>query len=342
MTQQAIQQIYQQALKGDVVAMAVLGKLLIEGDGVNQDVDNAKAWLARSASGGLIWAQELLSDAGKGASGQNAHRAASENPGEELRALIGLGRVKKEVESLSNLLKVQELRKRQGLKNTTVSYHCVFTGNPGTGKTTVARIVAGIYRELGILKKGHLIETDRSGLVAEYVGQTAPKTNKIIDSALDGVLFIDEAYSLLGGEKDYGAEAIATLLKRMEDDRDRLVVILAGYTDEIKAFINSNPGLQSRFNRYIQFDDYTAEDLLDIFKLSMRKSNYRIKREAFERLKAYFENAVAHKDKNFGNGRFVRNTFERVVQNQADRLAHQMTITSDDLSIIALDDIEKL
>lgn len=342
MTQQAIQQIYHQALKGDVVAMAVLGKLLIEGDGVNKDVDNAKAWLARSASGGLIWAQELLSDAGKGASGQNSHRAASENPGEELRSLIGLGRVKKEVESLSNLLKVQELRKRQGLNNTSVSYHCVFTGNPGTGKTTVARIVAGIYQKLGILKKGHLVETDRSGLVAEYVGQTAPKTNKIIDSALDGVLFIDEAYSLLGGENDYGAEAIATLLKRMEDDRDRLVVILAGYTDEIKAFINSNPGLQSRFNRYIQFDDYTAEDLLEIFKLSMRKSNYRIKREAYEHLRTYFENAVAHKDKNFGNGRFVRNTFERVVQNQADRLAHQMTITSDDLSIIALDDIEKL
>lgn len=342
MTQQAIQQIYQRALEGNVVAMAVLGKLLLEGDGVNQDVDNARAWLSRSASSGLFWAQELLSDAGKNAAGQMSPPAVSENPNEELHSLIGLGRVKKEIESLSNLLKVQELRRRQGLNNTSVSYHCVFTGNPGTGKTTVARIVAGIYRELGILRKGHLVETDRSGLVAEYVGQTAPKTNKIIDSALEGILFIDEAYSLLGGENDYGAEAIATLLKRMEDDRDRLVVILAGYTDEIKAFINSNPGLQSRFNRYIQFDDYTPEELLDIFRLNMWKSNYRIKRDAFERLKSYFENAAAHKDKNFGNGRFVRNVFERVVQNQADRLAHQMMITNDELSIITLDDIEIL
>lgn len=339
MTQQAIQQIYQMALKGDVLAMAVLGKLLMEGDGVNQDTENARAWLTHSASSGFLWAQEMLSEGNRTTTLSNV---TSVNPEEELHSLIGLERVKKEVESLRNLLKVQELRKRQGLNNTSVSYHCVFTGNPGTGKTTVARIVAGIYRELGILKKGHLVETDRSGLVAEYVGQTAPKTNKIIDSALDGVLFIDEAYSLLGEGSDYGAEAVATLLKRMEDDRDRLVVILAGYTDEIKAFINSNPGLQSRFNRYIQFDDYSPEDLMDIFKLNMRKSNYRIKRDAFERLKLFFANAVINKDKNFGNGRFVRNTFERVVQNQADRLAHQSTITSDDLSIITLEDIVKL
>lgn len=340
MTQQAIQQLYQLALKGDNVAMTVLGKLLMEGDGVNQDLENAKAWLNHSASSGLIWAKELLAELGKDGKKTSPHVSA--NPDEELRSLIGLDKVKKEIESLKNLLRVQELRKRQGLKNTAVSYHCVFTGNPGTGKTTVARIVAGIYRELGILKKGHLVETDRSGLVAEYVGQTAPKTNKIIDSALDGVLFIDEAYSLMGEGSDYGAEAVATLLKRMEDDRDRLVVILAGYTNEIKAFINSNPGLQSRFNRYIQFDDYSPEDLIDIFKLNMRKSNYRIKRDAFERLKLYFGNAVEHKDSNFGNGRFVRNTFERVVQNQADRLAHQSSITSDELSIITLEDIVKL
>lgn len=340
MTQQAIQQIYQLALKGDNVAMAVLGKLLMEGDGVNQDHENAKAWLRHSANSGLIWAQELLAETGKG--NQKSFPVSSLNPDEELRSLIGLEKVKKEIESLKNLLKVQELRKKQGLKNTSVSYHCVFTGNPGTGKTTVARIVAGIYKELGILKKGHLVETDRSGLVAEYVGQTAPKTNKIVDSALDGVLFIDEAYSLMGEGNDYGAEAVATLLKRMEDDRNRLVVILAGYTNEIKAFINSNPGLQSRFNRYIQFDDYSSDDLVDIFKLNMRKSNYRIKRDAYEKLKEFFSAAVENKDQNFGNGRFVRNTFERVVQNQADRLAHQSTITSDDLSIITLEDIVKL
>lgn len=344
MTQQAVQQIYQLAVKGDTVAMAVLGKLLMEGNDVAKDIVNGKAWLTLSASNGLLWAREMLDPAGLISPANRAQIAqhAEVSPDEELRSLIGLEKVKKEIESLKNLLKVQELRKRQRLKNTSVSYHCVFTGNPGTGKTTVARIVAGIYKELGILKKGHLVETDRSGLVAEYVGQTAPKTNKIVDSALDGVLFIDEAYSLMGEGNDYGAEAVATLLKRMEDDRDRLVVILAGYTDEIRAFINSNPGLQSRFNRYIQFDDYSSEDLVDIFKLNMRKSNYRIKRDAFEKLKTFFGDAVENKDKNFGNGRFVRNTFERVVQNQADRLAHQSTITSDDLSIITLEDIVKL
>ena len=344
MTQQAVQQIYQLAVKGDTVAMAVLGKLLMEGNEVEKDAVNGKAWLTLSASNGLLWAREML-DPSRSISPINRAQIAQRaemSPDEELRSLVGLEKVKKEIESLRNLLKIQELRKKQGLKNTSVSYHCVFTGNPGTGKTTVARIVAGIYKELGILKKGHLVETDRSGLVAEYVGRTAPKTNKIIDSALDGVLFIDEAYSLMGEGNDYGSEAVATLLKRMEDDRDRLIVILAGYTNEIKAFINSNPGLQSRFNRYIQFDDYSPEDLVDIFKLNMRKSNYRIKRDAFEKLKVYFSDAVENKDKNFGNGRFVRNTFERVVQNQADRLAQQSAITSDDLSIITFDDIVKL
>ena len=166
----------------------------------------------------------------------------------ELNSLIGLSRVKKEVESLRNFVIVQKQREQNGLKTTSVSYHCVFSGSPGTGKTTVARIVAGIYKDLGILKKGHLVEVQRSDLVGEYVGQTAPKTNAKIDEALDGVLFIDEAYTLAQGDKnDFGAEAIATLLKRMEDDRERLVVILAGYDNEIKQFIDMNPGLQSRF-----------------------------------------------------------------------------------------------
>lgn len=351
MTQQAIDQLYNGAKRQDVVAMAVLGWILKEGNnGVKQDLVNARGWLKMAADKNLIWAKEMLSEIDLAQKkGENPSRGTGDgtssscsNPFEELRSLIGLEKVKHEVESLGNLLRIQELRKTQGLKNTNISYHCVFTGNPGTGKTTVARIVAGIYRELGILKKGHLVETDRSGLVAEYVGQTAPKTNKIIDQALDGVLFIDEAYSLIGGEDDFGAEAVATLLKRMEDDRDRLVVILAGYTDEIKEFIDSNPGLQSRFNRYIQFDDYSAEDLTSIFRLQMRKANYKIKRDAFEALQVFFQEAIEHKDDNFGNGRFVRNTFEKVVQNHADRLAKMETISSDDLSIIALEDIQKL
>jgi AAA+ superfamily predicted ATPase len=258
----------------------------------------------------------------------------------ELDALIGLASVKAEINSLVNYIKVQRMREERGMRVSPVSYHCVFTGNPGTGKTTVARIVSEIYKELGILKKGHLVEIDRSGLVAEYVGQTAVKTNKIIDSALDGILFIDEAYSLVdGGNVDYGKEAIATLLKRMEDDRDRLVVILAGYTEDMKRFIDSNPGLQSRFNRYIEFSDYTAEELYQIFLSSANKYEYKLTEEASEYLKTTFETVVANKDKNFGNGRFVRNTFERVVENQANRLSPMANVTSDILVTIEKEDI---
>lgn len=184
--------------------------------------------------------------------------------------------VKEEVRALANYVKVQKQRADAGLKTPKLSYHLVFTGSPGTGKTTVARIVATIYHNIGILKKGHTIETDRSGLVAEYVGKTAIKTNKIIDAALNGVLFIDEAYSLVPEQKgsDYGQEAISTLLKRMEDDRDSLVVIIAGYNNEMKRFIDSNPGLQSRFNRYIHFNDYSADELYQMFtKLYLKKTN---------------------------------------------------------------------
>ena len=258
----------------------------------------------------------------------------------ELDSLIGLASVKKEVQTLTNFIKIQQKREEQGLKSSSLSYHCVFTGNPGTGKTTVARIVAGIYKELGVLKKGHLVETDRAGLVAEYVGQTAVKTNKIIDSALDGVLFIDEAYSLVGGsESDYGKEAIATLLKRMEDDRDRLVVILAGYTADMKRFIDSNPGLQSRFNRYIEFPDYTAEELLQIFEVNMRKYDYHFGEGAKEVLQQFLENAVANKDANFGNGRFVRNVFEKALERQANRLASESSLTTERLSAIEKEDL---
>lgn len=239
-----------------------------------------------------------------------------------LDELIGLQSVKEEVRRLANFIKVQQMREARGLKTTQLTLHCVFTGNPGTGKTTVARIMADIYRSLGVLKKGHLVETDRSGLVAEYVGQTAVKTNKIIDSALDGVLFIDEAYSLAtGGAQDYGNEAISTLLKRMEDSRDRLIVILAGYGDEMQTFIDANPGLQSRFSRTINFPDYSAEDLEKIFRLNLDKFKYVMTPEAEVALKRLLEREVAAKDKNFGNARHVRNLFERTLENQAMRLA---------------------
>lgn len=259
---------------------------------------------------------------------------------DELDALIGLESVKKEVRTMANFIKIQQKREEKGLKSSSLSYHCVFTGNPGTGKTTVARIVAGIYKELGVLKIGQLVETDRAGLVAEFIGQTAVKTNKIIECALDGVLFIDEAYSLAGGgENDYGKEAIATLLKRMEDDRGRLIVILAGYTDEMQRFIESNPGLQSRFNRYIEFPDYTAEELLQIFEYNMRKYDYHFGAGARAVLQQYLEKTVANKDANFGNGRFVRNIFEKALERQANRLASENNLTIERLSALEREDI---
>ena len=257
----------------------------------------------------------------------------------ELDALVGLSSVKEEIKTLSNFIKIQQKRKEQGLKSSSVSYHCVFTGNPGTGKTTVARIVAQIYKDLGILSKGHLVETDRAGLVAEYVGQTAVKTNKIIDSALDGVLFIDEAYSLIGTGQDYGKEAIATLLKRMEDDRDRLVVILAGYSKEMQDFINTNPGLQSRFNRYIEFPDYSAEELLQIFEKNIAKFDYKLEKDALVAMSEYFQHAVENKDANFGNARFVRNIFEKTLEKQANRLSTDPELDTEELTLITLADL---
>lgn len=258
----------------------------------------------------------------------------------KLDGLIGLEQVKNEIRQLTNFIEIQQKRRASGLKVAPITYHCVFTGNPGTGKTTVARIVAEIYREMGVVKKGHLVETDRSGLIAEYVGQTAIKTNKIIDSALDGVLFIDEAYSLVqGGETDFGREAISTLLKRMEDDRKRLVVILAGYTKEMKDFIDSNPGLQSRFNRYIDFPDYNAEELAQIFLMNAEKSQYTCDKDVRASIVDIMKSAVVAKDKNFGNARFVRNLFEKAIQRQATRLSTIAPLTPEMLSELTLHDL---
>lgn len=344
MTQEAFNQIIEAARHGDVFAQTVLGIMLCEGKVVQQNIDSGLGWMKNAAQCNCLWAREAYVEYSQSQS-QSLHPSASDasvshiDYEQELNNLIGLERVKTDIDSLRNLLRIQKMREQSGLPITSVSYHCVFTGNPGTGKTTVARIVAGIYKSLGILRKGHLVEVDRSKLVAEYVGQTAVKTNKVIDEALDGVLFIDEAYTLVGGENDFGAEAIATLLKRMEDDRDRLVVILAGYTDEIKEFIDSNPGLQSRFNRYIQFDDYSEEELVKIFKFNLRKSRYKIKRDALDELQTKIKQSVRNKDKHFGNARYCRNIFEKIIQNQANRLAKMDSIDNDQLVIITKEDI---
>ena len=260
----------------------------------------------------------------------------------ELDSLVGLKSVKEEVKSLVNLVKIRALRAKAGLPAPEVSLHMVFTGNPGTGKTTVARLLGELYAAIGALKTGQLVEVDRSGLVAGYVGQTAIKTAGVIDSALGGVLFIDEAYSLAsGGENDFGREAVETLLKGMEDHRGELVVIAAGYSGPMERFIRSNPGLESRFNKYIHFPDYTPEELREIFLLRCEKLGYVLSEGADERLRALLAGLYENRDENFGNARAVRNLFEDAVSRQADRLSSLEAPTREELMTLEAGDLEE-
>ena len=281
------------------------------------------------------------------------------DPMEELESLVGLTTIKDDVKELMAFVKIQKMRSDAGLRSVPVSLHLVFTGNPGTGKTTVARIIGRLYKQIGMLSKGQLVEVDRSGLVAGYVGQTALKTQEQIKKAMGGVLFIDEAYALAQKDDAFGQEAIDTVLKAMEDHRDDLVVIVAGYTKPMEKFINSNPGLKSRFNKYFEFPDYTIDELEAIFYLNCQKYDYIVEEDAKKQIRYlncqkydYVVEEDAKKQirariigrkmmrqENFANAREVRNMFEDIITNQARRVAAMENPTHDDMMKITIEDL---
>lgn len=280
---------------------------------------------------------------------QNTETEAEQEPPEsiedlkaELAGYVGLTHIKEEVQDLINLVTVYQMRKEHNLPVSDLSLHMVFSGNPGTGKTMIARLMARIYKTLGILESGHLVEVDRSALVAGYVGQTATKTMEVLEKAKGGVLFIDEAYTLSrGAENDFGQEAIDTMLKYMEDHRDEIVVIVAGYVELMEEFVHSNPGLESRFNRFMHFPDYTGEELMEIFKMRCEKNCYVLNKEAEAEVQTYLSEA-SKTHKTFGNGRGVRNLFEKILVEQANRLASMNDITRERLMEVTVEDVQKV
>ncbi len=259
----------------------------------------------------------------------------------ELNSLTGLQEVKKDLKALINLLKVKKLREERGMKQPSISLHMVFSGNPGTGKTTVARLLAKIYKCLGVCREGQLVEVDRSGLVEGFIGQTATKTKEVVESALGGVLFIDEAYTLTAGKdgKDFGQEALDTLLKLMEDNRDDLIVIVAGYTDLMQDFVDSNPGLRSRFNKYIFFQDYSGDELYDIFMSMCKKQEYIPNDAGKKHVREYLTARANSHDENFANAREVRNYLERSIQRQATRIVGMKKVSDAQLKTLTKADL---
>ena len=262
------------------------------------------------------------------------------DPFAELEGLIGLGSVKEEVRRLVELVKFNQARQAKGLGSESLTHHFIFTGNPGTGKTTVARIIAGIYKKLGVLKKGHLVEVDRAKLIAGYIGQSDAKTEAVINEALDGVLFIDEAYSLTAaGRNDYGRQVVEILLKRMDDLRDRLVVIAAGYTREMQEFVAFNPGLESRFTKYIDFPDYSADEMVQIFASMAKAKEYVLSDAAVDQVRRRVEQEVASGRAAKGNARFVRNLFKETTERMATRVMAGGRASKRDLQLIEAEDV---
>ena len=305
-----------------IVVLVIIGLLLPdekEGGGEQGNVESGQTKVAGPEEGKTETVEEVLA---------------------ELDALVGLEEVKREVKKTVNLVKINNARAAQGLKVPPMTHHMVFTGNPGTGKTTVARLMARLYRALGVVKQGQLVEVDRGGLVGQYAGETAVKTAKACDSAIGGVLFVDEAYQLVSGDGDnYGKEAIATLLKRMEDNRDDMIVIVAGYTDEMRDFLDANSGMKSRFAKTIEFQDYSAEDLAKIFRSMAKKNQFILAPDLESGLDAAIAKLTKTRDRTFGNARFVRQLFEDATGRQADRLAESGTLEGDALVTLTLADL---
>ena len=331
------------AEQGQAVAQCRLGGLYEEGQGVEQDDWQARHWYRKAAEQGHPGAIMELErhEIMVGPLEDDPPAEADASAPNDLSDLIGIASVKAQVESLTQFIRVQNSRRAAGLKTPALSLHLIFTGNPGTGKTTVARRIGSIYRRLGLLQKGHVIECQRQDLVGEYIGHTAPKVRRKCDAAMDGVLFIDEAYSLMqpNSDKDFGSEAIAALVAEMENRRDRLVVIVAGHTQEMKAFLDANPGLRSRFWRTLHFEDYTAGELLEIFERFAIDGDYRLDAQARSVLLGRFEKSLAGRTRTFGNARHARNLFEQALEKHAARVgrladpdcAALQTITAFDL-----------
>ena len=310
---------------------------------VSETPSETKGDAVKNAQNALDEAKALFAaDSNLNSAEEKKDEEPEEDPMETLDKLIGLGSIKDDVKELTAFVKVQKARQEQGLKSVPVSLHLVFTGNPGTGKTTVARIIAKIYKQIGVLSKGQLVEVDRSGLVAGYVGQTAIKTTEQIKKAMGGVLFIDEAYSLSQKDDAFGQEAIDTILKAMEDNRKDLVVIVAGYTEPMKKFVESNPGLKSRFNKYIEFPDYSVDELEEIFYMNCKKYDYKVEDDVKHQISALITSRKMGSIENFANAREIRNLFEEIITNQAKRVSTLESPTNDDMMTICLDDLKDL